>query len=141
MSGNIFTCFSYILNNIFICQINSLKFRFLVKRHNLSFRSVNYLTLRRVFAATVISAYLNGSQYKPKGILVNIKTFINNKKIHCIPPIYNNNYITDFREKTQILNNFFSNQCTLVENISKLPTDSFKRTKTFRLSRLLKMIL
>ena len=94
----------------------------------MSFRSVNCFTLRRVFAATVISAYLNGSQYKPEGILFNIKTFINNKKIHCISLIYCNNYIIDFKEKTQIFNDFFSNQCTLVENTSKLPTDSFKRT-------------
>ena len=94
----------------------------------MSFRSVNCFTLRPVFAATVISAYLNGSQYKPEGILFNIKTFINNKKIHCISPIYYNNYIIDFKEKTQIFNDFFSNQCTLVENTSKLLTDSFKRT-------------
>ena len=94
----------------------------------MSFRSVNCFTLRLVFAATVISAYLNGSQYKPEGILFNIKTFINNKKIHCISLIYCNNYIIDFKEKTQIFNDFFSNQCTLVENTSKLLTDSFKRT-------------
>ena len=47
----------------------------------------------------------------------------------CIPPIYDNNkYITDFKEKAQIINDFFAKQCTLVENTSKLPTDSFKRT-------------
>ena len=58
-----------------------------------------------------------------------LKTFLNNKKIPCIPPIYhNNNYITDFKEKTQICNDFFAKQCTLVENSSKLPTNSFKRT-------------
>ena len=57
------------------------------------------------------------------------KTFLNNKKVPCIPPIYhNNNYITDFKEKAQILNNFFAKQCTLVENSSKLLTNSFKRT-------------
>ena len=52
-----------------------------------------------------------------------------NIKIPCIPPIYhNNNYITDFKEKAQIFNNFFAKQCTLVENSSKFPTNSFKRT-------------
>ena len=57
-----------------------------------------------------------------------LKTVLNNKKIHFIPPIYhNNNYITDFKEKAQIFNNFFAKQCTLVENTSKLPIDSFKR--------------
>ena len=58
-----------------------------------------------------------------------MKTFLNNKKLPCIPPSYhNNNYITDFKEKAQIFNDFFAKQCTLVENTSKLPTNSFKRT-------------
>ena len=58
-----------------------------------------------------------------------MKTVLNNKKIPCIPPIYHNsNYITDFKEKVQIFNNVFAKQCTLVENTSKLPIDSFKRT-------------
>ena len=54
---------------------------------------------------------------------------MDNKKIPCIPPIYpNNNYITDFKEKAQIFNNLFVKQCTLIDNTSKLPIDSFKRT-------------
>ena len=57
-----------------------------------------------------------------------LKTLLNNKKIPCIPPVYhNNNEITDFQEKAQIFNDFFAKQCTLVENSSKLPTNSFKR--------------
>ena len=65
----------------------------------------------------------------PKAYCSILKTFLNNKKIPCIPPIYhNNNYITDFKEKAQIFNDFFAKQCLLVENTSKLPTNSFKRT-------------
>ena len=61
-----------------------------------------------------------------------LKTVLNNKQIPLIPPIYhNNNYTTNFREKAQIFNNFFAKQCTLVENTSKLPIDSFKRTNNF----------
>ena len=38
-----------------------------------------------------------------------LKTFLNNKNILCIPPIYHNdNYITDFKEKAEIFNNFFA---------------------------------
>ena len=58
-----------------------------------------------------------------------MQTFLNNKKIPCTPPIYhNNNYITDFKEKAQIFNDYFAKQYTLVENSSKFPTNSFKRT-------------
>ena len=50
-----------------------------------------------------------------------LKTILNNKKIPCIPPIYhNNNYITDFKEKAQIFNDF-------CENTSKRSTNSIKR--------------
>ena len=65
---------------------------------------------------------------RPKACGSVLKTFLNNKKIPCIPPMYhNNNYITDFKEKAQTFNDFFAKQCRLVENASKLPTDSFKR--------------
>ena len=65
----------------------------------------------------------------PKAYWSILETFLNNKNIPCIPPIYHNKYsITDFKEKTQIFNNFFAKQCTLVENTDKFPTDSFKRT-------------
>ena len=65
----------------------------------------------------------------PKPYSSILETVLNNKKIPCIPPIYhNNNYITDFKEKAQIFNNFFAKQCTLVENTSKIPIDFSKRT-------------
>ena len=45
---------------------------------------------------------------KPKGILVILKRFLNNKKIPRIPLVYlNGKYITDFKEKTKIFINFF----------------------------------
>ena len=37
--------------------------------------------------------------------------------------------IRSFKEKAQVFNNSFTKQCTLVENTSKLTTDSFKSTK------------
>ena len=65
----------------------------------------------------------------PKAYWSILKMFLNNKKIPCIPPIYYDiNYITDFKEKAEILNNFFAKQCTIVNNTSQLPTDSLKRT-------------
>ena len=57
-----------------------------------------------------------------------MKTFLDNKKIPYIPPIYRNNNITDLKEKAEIFNNFFAKQCTAV-NCRELPTDSLKRTK------------
>ena len=44
-----------------------------------------------------------------------LKIFLNNKKIPIIPPLfYENRFITDFKEKAQLFNIFFSNQCSLI---------------------------
>ena len=58
-----------------------------------------------------------------------LKMFLNNKKIPRIPPLKHQNEIeTDFREKTEIFNSFFAEQCSLMNNSSKLPRTFLKRT-------------
>ena len=53
-----------------------------------------------------------------------LKTFLNNKKIPYIPPpFHENKFITDFKEKAELFNHFFVNQCFLLSNNSVLPTD------------------
>ena len=53
-----------------------------------------------------------------------LKYFLTDKKVPCIPPIFHENrFITDFREKAELFNSFFANQCSLIRNSSVLPTD------------------
>ena len=53
-----------------------------------------------------------------------LKIFLNNKKTPLIPPLFHENrFITDFKEKVELFNSFFSNQCSLLTNCSKLPTN------------------
>ena len=53
-----------------------------------------------------------------------LKIFLNNKKIPLIPPLFHENcFITDFKEKAELFNSFFSNQSSLLKNCSKLPTN------------------
>ena len=60
----------------------------------------------------------------PKTYWSILKTFLNNKKIPCIPPLFHENkFITDFKEKAELFNHFFVNQCFLLSNNSVLPTD------------------
>ena len=61
-----------------------------------------------------------------------LKMFLNNKKIPCIPPLkHQNKYVTDFKEKAEIFNSFFAEQCSLMNNSSKLSSTFLKRTDKF----------
>ena len=58
-----------------------------------------------------------------------MKIFLNNKKIPLIPRLYyQNRFITDFKEKTELFNCFFSKQCFLLANYSELPISLSFRT-------------
>ena len=50
--------------------------------------------------------------------------FLNNKKLPLIPPLlHTNRFISDFQHKAELSNDIFSNQCLLINNNSKLPTN------------------
>ena len=50
-----------------------------------------------------------------------LKSFTNWRKIPIIPPLLiNDQLVTNFKEKTNNFNEYFSNQCSLVNNSSKL---------------------
>ena len=58
-----------------------------------------------------------------------LETFLNNKKIPCIPPLFHENkFITGFKEKAELFKHFFVNQCSLLRNNSVLPTDLLQLT-------------
>ena len=59
-----------------------------------------------------------------------LKSFLNNKKIPCIPLLsHPNRYITKYKDKAELINNFFANQCSLIKNSNVLPSVLFKRTE------------
>ena len=50
-----------------------------------------------------------------------LKTFLNNKKVPCIPPmLHNGKFFMDFKENVELCNDFFTRQCSVVNNISEL---------------------
>ena len=51
-----------------------------------------------------------------------MKTFLNDKKIPYIPPVFHDNkFAIDFREKVELFSTFFAEQCSLSKNNSELP--------------------
>ena len=53
-----------------------------------------------------------------------LKRFLNEKKIRCMPTLFHDNkFITHFREKAERFNSFFSKQCSILDNGSKLPSN------------------
>ena len=59
-----------------------------------------------------------------------LKLFLNNKKIPCIPSLFHENwYITKYKDKAELFNNFFANCCSLINNSSVLLSVLFKGTE------------
>ena len=66
---------------------------------------------------------LNDTQKNAKAYWYLTKMFLNNKKIPFISPLYyDNRFLTDFKEKTELFNSFFSKQCSLISSNSSLPS-------------------
>ena len=66
---------------------------------------------------------LNDPSTRAKSYWTILKTFYNKRKIPRIPPLLvNNSFVTDFKEKVNLFNEFFCKQCTPVANDSTLPT-------------------
>ena len=71
-----------------------------------------------------IANRLNSTKRNTKTYWSLLKIFLNNKKIVPIPPLFHENcFITDFQEKAELFITFFSNQCSILKNCSKLPTN------------------
>ena len=52
-----------------------------------------------------------------------LSSFLNNRKIPLIPPLFHENKVViNFKEKSELFNAFFAKQCSLIKNISKLPS-------------------
>ena len=71
-----------------------------------------------------IANRLKNTQKSSKTYWSLLKIFLNNKEIPLIPPLFHENrFITYFKEKAELFNSFFSNQCSLLKNCSKLLTN------------------
>ena len=57
--------------------------------------------------------------------------FLNNKKMSLTPPLYYDyRFTTDFKEKAELFNSFYSKQCSLISNNSSRPSYINHTTET-----------
>ena len=76
-----------------------------------------------------ISEKLNNPNPSTKCYWSSIKTLLNEKKVPCVPPVYDHNrHVTYFKEKCQLFNSYFPEQCTLLKHASTLPNRCSKHT-------------
>ena len=76
-----------------------------------------------------LSRKLSVNKNSPKCYWSILKSFLNNKRIPCIPPlIHNNQFVVDFTEKSGLLDSFFAKECTHIETGTNLPTHILRRT-------------
>ena len=69
-----------------------------------------------------LSQKLTTIQKSTKAYWVLLKIFLDICKILVIPPLFhNNNFFTDFKEKAELFNSFFTKRCFLIKNKSKIP--------------------
>ena len=76
-----------------------------------------------------LSRKLTTNRINPKCYWSILKSFLNSKKIPCIPPlIHNNQYVVDFKEKSELFNLLFAKQCTHIQSGSNLLSQILRRT-------------
>ena len=76
-----------------------------------------------------LSTKLVKQRSNPKIYWSVLKRFLNNKKISCIPSLFQENkLVVDFRKKADILNFFFARQCSLINSDSSLSSKVKKKT-------------
>ena len=93
-----------------------------------------------------LTQHLNSIQKITKAYWAQLKNFLNNHKIPVIPLLFHNNkFVTDFKEKAELFNSFFTKQYSLIKNGSKLPpqlhllTDKCLSTVKFVSNNILKI--
>ena len=74
-----------------------------------------------------LSLMLDNPDAAPKTYWSIINSFLNNKKIPIIPPLFfEGKLISDFEEKAELFNNHFPSQCCLVKIASTLQNLEYK---------------
>ena len=92
---------------------------------------VNLMNDSRDRYYTRTSNKLNDSHVSPEAYWSNLKMFLNKKTLIIPPLFYENRFATDFEQKAELFNSFFTKQCTITNNDSSLPSELLLKTDKF----------
>ena len=108
---------------------------------NLDFAILNFLTQDMWDAITSsqlkyyerLTNKLNDPKIAPKTYWKILKTFVNGTEILLTPPLLvGNQFVSDFLVKANLFNDYFSKQCTTIDNNSSTPANiSFETEESF----------
>ena len=83
---------------------------------------INAINLSKTSYYERMNSKLSDPNTTPKTYWSILKSLYCGKKVPVVPPILHmNNFITNFKEKADLFNNFFADQCSLLSNGSTLP--------------------
>ena len=93
-------------------------------QNKLSEDLTNAITNSKLAYYRRIASKLNDPNSAPKTYWSILKSFVNDKKILLIPPILvKDQLVTNFLEKANLFNEFYTQQCNTIENDNTLPND------------------
>ena len=108
--------------------------------NKLSENLTNAITNSKLAYYRRIVSKLNDPNSAPKTYWSILKSFVNGKEIPLIPPILvKDQFVTNFLEKANLFNEFFTQQCNTIENDCTLPNDlvfeTTERISSFDISK------
>ena len=111
-------------NWLFQSQIKSCKLDFTVL-NSLTQDISDAITSSKLKYYEGLANKLNDPKTAPKTYWKILKTFVNGTKIPLIPPLLvGNQLVSDFLEKANLFNDYFSKQCTTIDNNSAIPANT-----------------
>ena len=89
---------------------------------DITLRCNNMIKIRKEEYFSTLGKKLNDPNIAPKKYWSILNKFLNKRKIPKIPPLCNgNSFITDASNKATMFNDFFAEQCTVLNTPSELP--------------------
>ena len=107
---------------------------------NLSTEISDMISIRKEEEYLHLSKKLNNPSTRSKTYWPILKSFFKGNKVPSTPPLLvNNEIVSDFTEKANLYNVFFSSQCTRISNNSVLPSSKYfitdKRLTTIKFNK------